>query len=192
MNYEKMFYADIRDKKRIARGVHNKKGLRGYVGKVKFTSDLLKGKAKRDYQKSSKVVSFNMYDNLMDYNSFLEMEEGKQKKTIEEYRKRFTNNEIMKTWGINEYEYYSKLLKKLGIKTNSSGNRKRRTSSTKEVKQPAVTATASEPELPDGLHIKMNGSYNAGQIQSKLEKLALMLEEENEYNIHITISEKSK
>ena len=38
-------------KKRTASGVHHKTGKRGYVGKMLFPTDMLKGKEKRSYQK---------------------------------------------------------------------------------------------------------------------------------------------
>lgn len=132
-------------------------------------------------------------NNMIDYNEFSLLDDSRQKEIILEYRKRYTNSEIMKTWGINEYEYYSKLLKNLGIRTNTY--RKKQTKKAKDAvksvttEQKKETVPQPEPEL-EGMAIKVNGTFKADKVQNKLEKLALMLEEETEYQVEIKLIEK--
>ncbi|MGR5978869.1 hypothetical protein ACT7DJ_14165 [Bacillus cereus] len=52
MEIQRVLQEEIREKKRTASGVHHKTGKRGYVGKMLFPNDMLKGKEKRSYQKS--------------------------------------------------------------------------------------------------------------------------------------------
>ncbi len=208
INFTKFFYDDIKDKKRTASGVHSMKGKRGYVGKLYTTSDLLKGKAKREYQNvNKKVVTYNMYDKLITHDEFLKLSEDEQKKHLTEYRKRFSNMEIKRHWNLNNAQYYDKTIKRLGIQT-SKGNRTKSKPQKKEplkqeldrgttvferseqVEQPIPVKT--EPPETEGMEIRIKGTYTFDRLQNKLEKLALMLEDESEYEVNISIKEKNK
>jgi len=203
-DFNKLFYQDVREKKRIGSNIHKAKGKRGYVGKLYLTSDLLKGKAKRQYKQNGKVVTWNMYDTIMDYSEFMELEESQQKKTLEEYRKRFTNKEIMEKWQLNNDQYYAKTVKRLGVATQRSNNKVKSVKPVTPVEtikpvsnQIEMDYKASEGVLNDsnsktseGMEITLNGIYEASSIQSKLEKLALLIEEDTDYKINITITEK--
>ena len=50
---ERLFNDEVRDKKRTASGVHHKAGKNGYVGKMRFPSDIMNKKEKRKYKGNS-------------------------------------------------------------------------------------------------------------------------------------------
>lgn len=190
MEIERLFYDDIKGKKRIASGIHKRKGKRGYVGKLYLTSDLLKGKAKKDYQNTSKVVAWNMYDEICSWEEFTVLPDEMKKKYLEEYRKRFTNRQVQDKWGLNDYEFYTKLIKRLGVKTNRSGRKvKGKAVSIDNSQNEPVVESEPEQTFSEGIQIKFSGLYNSDKIQNRLEKLALMLEDETSYFIDVVIRE---
>ena len=62
---EKLFNQEVRDKKRTASGVHSKTGKNGYVGKMRFPSDIMSRKEKYNYRKAGKVVTNNYMKKLL-------------------------------------------------------------------------------------------------------------------------------
>ena len=45
---EKLFHNEVREKKKAASGVHSKTGKKGYVGRMRFPSDILNRTEKKD------------------------------------------------------------------------------------------------------------------------------------------------
>ena len=224
--YKYLFDEEVRNKRSGLSGVRAKTGKRGYTGVIRFPSDLLRGKEKRLYRGTGKVVSYNMYDTIMPYAQFRILSDEEQKKTLEEYRIRFSNKEIQKFWDMSTYEYYNKTVKRLGIKTEERQSRKGikkevaakvAIKENKEIPKEEIKETIEEPKEEtnlispviqelnevietlnrqakpvklDGLHITMNGQYEAKDIIKRLEKIALILDdEESNFQIEFTIKE---
>lgn len=202
MDIKRLFNEDIRDKKTTARGVHNRTGTRGYVGKMKFPSDFLKGKEKKAYKGAGKVKTYSMYDNIIDYTSFLSLSEEEQYKYLTNYRERFSNKEIMDKWGIGNNTYY-RLTDKLGVKKLRRGKRKGSTKAKSTVKETKSYDTSELPtpeevkgkevvlkEKSNGMTLAVNGVYSAEEIVRRIEKFGIILSDESsKFRISLTISE---
>ncbi|HDR8302812.1 TPA: hypothetical protein QC153_002172 [Bacillus cereus] len=141
---ERMFSAEIRDKKRTASGVHSKTGKRGYTGVIRFPHEMLKGKAKKEYRGTGKVVKYNMFDTIMRYEDFRKLPVDKQKHLLTGYRVKHSNKKIMESWSLNNVQYYDKLLPELDIK--KAENRGRRKGSVNTNKKDANSGTVNAPK----------------------------------------------
>ena len=51
---EKLFHNEVREKKKAASGVHHKTGKKGYVGRMRFPSDILNRTEKKRYKRNQK------------------------------------------------------------------------------------------------------------------------------------------
>lgn len=192
--YSNIYHDDIYEKKRVASGANyqNKRGK----GKMFSPVDLLKGKAKKDYIKNGKVRVFNMYDEIMSYDEFKALGQDGQVTALTALRKKHTNLDIMKAWDVDNYVYYQKLLKPLGIIPNNKKAKKEavtpeaiKTVPAPIQEAPAPTATPEAVPAPSGLSININGSYDAVELVSKLEKLGLILDDGDTYKVDISIVE---
>jgi hypothetical protein len=197
LDFHKEFDKEVRDKKRTASGVHSKTGKRGYVGKMLLTSDLLKGKAKRDYQGTGKVVKWNMYDQIIDRDEFYSKPEEEQKAIMTHWRSNYTNIEIMKGMGISS-NTLTKIIDDLGVPRKPRGGNTRRKgkgqNKKKEVKQaPAQVPTTPAPipaPKPEGMTFSFNGKYSPEEIISKLERVGLLLDGDNsKFEVNLSIKE---
>jgi len=138
---ERMFGAEVREKKRTASGVHHKTGKRGYTGVIRFPHEMLKGKAKKEYKGTGKVVKYNMFDTIMKYEDFRKLPLDKQRHLLDGYRIKHSNKKIMESWGLHNVNYYDKLLPELGIK--KAENRGRRKGSANTNKKDANPTTVN-------------------------------------------------
>ncbi|KZR57534.1 hypothetical protein [Pseudobacillus badius] len=197
MDIQKFLQEDTKEKRQALSGVHGRTGKRGYVGTVRFPSDLMSRREKYNYRKAGKVVKFNVYDTIMLYEDFLNLDESSQKKTLEEYRNRFTNKEIQAHWGMDDYHYYQKTIKRLGIKTSRRGKTPKVSQKDKvnNMKESAIEQKAngkrgySEMEVK-GFSFTFNGDYSAEELVKRLEKVALLLSDENKkFSIKMSIQE---
>lgn len=189
---------EVRDKKRTASGVHSKTGKRGYVGKMYLTSDLLKGKAKRDYQGTGKVVKWNMYDKILPKYDFEARSEEEQKAMLGHWREVYRTADIAKDMGVST-NTLSKYVKKLGLPIKQRGGNHRKGKGQKqkvEVKQaqpaqvmPATPAPTPAPK-PEGMTFSFNGKYSPEEIISKLERVGLLLDGDNsKFEVSLEIKE---
>lgn len=157
-----------------------------------------------------------MPEPIMNYDEFMNLPETEQKVNLEKYRDMYTNRDIRKAWKMNDARLY-KLIDSLGIQKKTRKPSKRQKSN-KELptladiqaaKKEAQTKTANElkPEIvnevieqiknqpgqpvkEDGFQFTFNGSYESDVIIRKLEKLQLLLDDEqNNFNIELTIKE---
>lgn len=139
-----MFGAEVREKKRTASGVHHKTGKRGYTGVIRFPHEMLKGKAKKEYKGTGKVVKYNMFDTIMQYVDFRKLPLDKQRHLLDGYRIKHSNKKIMEAWGLHNVNYYDKLLPELGIK--KAENRGRRKGSVNTNKKDVNPTTVNAPK----------------------------------------------
>lgn len=192
---ERMLNEEIRDKKRTGNGIHSKTGSRGYVGKMMFPSDLMKGKQKRNYVRSSEVMSWNTKE-ILPKEQFDTFDQEQQKEMLTAWRTNFTNEQIMKQMKLGQYGYY-KLLDVLSIKKDSYKQTKRKsvaiTSAPKIVelveKKPTIEKTTA-PVFTEGLNLNVNGTYNSDTLITWLTKLQMLVEGDGEYDVVIHLREK--
>lgn len=199
MNIERMFLDEVRDKKRTASGVHSRTGKRGYVGKMKFPSDFLKGKEKRDYLKASKVRVYNMYDEIISYKDFMLLDNEGRKKYLEGWTRLYTVNEIAEAWGItykNTYNHFKRAdinIVKKSPRGRNGGRRKVNTAIVETTQAPIIEQKIVEVVAPkhNGFAISYNGEYTAEEVATKLEKIGIILSDEagQRYKVEISIME---
>jgi hypothetical protein len=201
VNIAKMFHDEVREKKRTASGVHHRTGKRGYVGKLYFTSDLLKGKEKRAYKGTGRVKRSNMYDTIIPLEEFEQLDEDKQRQHLQNYKIKHTGEAIMRAWNINSYKYY-KIIDKLGIKKEERQSNKNKNSSKPkptqlslikdklEDKQEPVIEIIERKERENGMTLSLNGDYSANELVRKLEKFGIILSDEPmDFKVEIRIAE---
>jgi transposase-like protein len=205
MDFAKFFSEEIRDKKKGLSGVHGKTGKRGYVGKMYTAQDFLKGKAKRDYRGTGKVVTFNMYAKIMPYEEFLLLPEEEKKRVLEGYRNLHKGTEIQKAWGHTSPSYLYKWIDELGLKKKNMKPRANKKAAPKkqevqkseplkveayleEIKEVAKELTPAP--IPDGLNFTYNGNVDAERLIHILTKAGLLVEgETNKFSVKLEIQE---
>jgi hypothetical protein len=211
---EKLFKEEVRDKKRTASGVHSKTGKRGYVGKMRFPSDIMSRKEKYNYRKAGKVMITQMYEEIIPIEEFEELETYEQKNRMAYWRNVYTNKEITTAMGIHNNKFY-KIVKMLELpkapRVDRNEPRKGKAIKAQEAPKKAIAVNPSpimtpEPEakpeiktepvqevLVDGIHLVFSGTYSPELIQRKLGKFELMLEDEtDDFYIELRLIQKQK
>lgn len=214
---QQSFYEDVREKKKAASGVHHKTGKNGYVGTMRFPSDIMSRKEKYNHRKASKVMTSNLYDTIVALDEFNELEKEEQRVRMLYWRNKYSNKEIQKAMGIGNSPYY-KIVDELELP------KARRINGTTKPKRQAIATTAKKnllafaekpapiepasiepappapiPEAPpvqelivDGLHIVFNGTYSAEHIIKQLSKFELILDgEPDDFYIEIKLTQKA-
>ena len=205
---EKMFHSEVREKKRTASGVHHKTGKNGYVGTMRFPSDIMSRKDKMKYRRNGKVMTTNMYEEILPIADFEILETYEQKNRLQFWRNTYTNLQILQAMGISNKRFYD-LVKELDLPKapRIHKNKKRvaaaaKTEHKKESDHEAIKAPApieKEIEKPvvqeiivDGLSLAFYGTYKAEVIQKKLAKFDLLLDgEEDDFYVEIKVMQKA-
>lgn len=206
---EKLFYQDSIRKKRIGSGARHMSSKRtGSTGPMKTPVDYLKGKAKREYQRNGKVVTYNMYEKIMDYSEFKTLPKEEQRKILTAYRANnpdtgkpnFTSAAIREAWGLNTYEFY-KLINDLGVpkdksrisKANQAKARDRAHSRTNDVEShdedKALPDSPGEQRVSEGLTVQLIGTYKGNDLVERLLALGQIFKEPEEYTVTLHIQE---
>jgi hypothetical protein len=207
---EKLFNQEVRDKKRTATGVHSKRGKNGYVGKMRFPSDIMSRKEKYNYRKAGKLMVTNMYDEILTVEEFEELETQEKRNRLSYWRNVYTNKEILEAMGIANGRFY-KIVKELDLpkapRVDRNEPKKGKVIKVQREQEKAVAVAPSpikEPEkevkpepvqeiLVNGIHLGFNGTYSPEMIQKKLAKFELMLEDEtDDFYIELKIVQKRK
>jgi hypothetical protein len=112
-NIERIFYDDVRDKKRTGANIFKRVSSR--KGGSKYVSPYANLKPKEIKQMSGDVVVFNIYETLMPIEKFTTRPKEQQIAIMRKWREKFQNNEIIKGLACSKPNYY-KLLDELGLK----------------------------------------------------------------------------
>lgn len=214
---EKMWEQEIREKKRIGSNIYSRTGTRGYTGTIRSAHDLLKGKAKKEYEGNSKVMTTNMYDTILPKAEFYALETHIKKNMFSYWYLTHGIKKIQEDMGVGCQTVYN-ILDELGIPRKGKIGRTPRKGSVndraeilakareskklkalernsvvqvpEEVKVDAPVVATQTLEI-DGMHLKFKGLYNAKQIEKILSKLEVLVsEEENEFYLNIELVEK--
>jgi hypothetical protein len=207
---EKLFREEVRDKKRTASGVHHKTGKNGYVGKMRFPSDIMSRKDKIKYRKAGKVVTTQLYEEIITIEEFEKLEKHEQRNRMGYWRNVYTNKEITTAMGIHNNRFY-RIVKELGLpkapRVDRNEPRRSKPIKAHDAKEKGIAIASSpintpEPEavketvqelLVNGIHLVFNGTYSPELIQKKLAKFELMLEDEtDDFYIELKLVQKQK
>jgi len=213
-NIEKMFFDEIRDKKKTASGVHHKTGKNGYVGTMRFPSDIMNRSEKMKYKKAGKVVTTNIFDEILPIDEFEQLETYEKRNRLQYWRNEKPNKEILQGMGISNKRYYDivselELPKAPRIKSDQSkikSNQSRKGTVTKKITEqvPAVQKVIDVVEPPkeetkvqevivNGLNVIFTGTYSAEKIEKQLTKFMLLLDsEEDDFYIEFRLMQKAK
>jgi hypothetical protein len=188
---EKLFHDEVRQKKKTASGVHHKTGKNGYVGTMRFPSDIMSRKEKSKYRKAGKIVTTNIYDEILPIDQFENLETFEKKNRLAYWRNEHTLEDITKQMQVSKVKYYS-IVHELGLPP-APRKRTKKASSTKKIEKSiairqkeVVPVPVAVPEqkptvqevLVEGLNLVFMGTYKAEQIQKQLTKFSLMVEDE--------------
>jgi hypothetical protein len=202
---EKMFHDEVRQKKRTASGVHHKTGKNGYVGTMRFPSDIMNRKDKMRYRKAGKVVTTNIFDTIITIDEFETLETYEQRNRLMYWRNEKTNKEILAGLGISSKKYYE-IVAQLELPKAPRGKSKPRKATAKKqepkfvaIKEETIVPEIQEPKpqvqeiIVEGLNLVFQGTYNAEIIQKQLTKFSLILEDEpDEYFFEFRLMQKQK
>jgi hypothetical protein len=203
---EQAFYSDIREKKKAASGVHSKTGKNGYVGKMRFPSDIMSRKEKYNYRKASKVMTTNMYDEILTRESFEALDNHEKKNHMQYWRTKYKIKEIQQAMGISNKVFYD-IIEALdlpkGMRKKTREPRKAKvavaavTPKKEAAQEEAAVAVKEEPVvqeiLVDGLHLVFNGTFESEHIIKRLNKFITLLDDEtDDYYIELKLMQKVK
>ena len=217
-NIEKLFYDEVREKKKTASGVHHKTGKNGYVGNMRFPSDIMSRSEKMRYRKAGKVVTTNIFDEILPIDEFEQLETYEKKNRLAYWRNEKSNKEILQGMGISNKRYYEivaelQLPKAPRIKPNqprkaTAKKKQEPTTSPTPVSLtemvPAVQKLVEALETPkeekneqepivNGLNVSFTGTYSAEKIEKQLTKFMLLLDsEEDDFYVEFTMIQKTE
>lgn len=103
-NINLLFIQDCQEKKKIGRNIKARASRKGNKGKIMFYADILQGKKKREYIKSGRLISWNIYDSLstlIDFRRFLQIDNREKKFILYKYLERHSPENIAQYWGIS-------------------------------------------------------------------------------------------
>ena len=200
---EQAFYDDVREKKKAANGVHGKTGKRGYVGTMRFPTDIMSRKEKRAYRKAGAIVTTNIFDEILTIDEFMNLEEFEQRNRLQYWRNKYSAVEVKSSMGIGVKRYYD-IIEELGLPKAPRGRSKgqpRKAKATiadveeKQIEEQPVTPKAAEPIqeiIFSGLQLKFNGTFSAEHIQNQILKFASILDNEtDDFYVELKIMQKT-
>jgi hypothetical protein len=207
-NIEKMFYEDVREKKKTGNGAFHKagKGVRhGFNNALRTPSYFMKTKEKKSL--NGEVERFNMNE-IMTKEEFNSKDFETKKMLMTRWRELYPNGEIIEGMGLKSTGSFHNILKELAIPKKTRWDR----SNTTSKKEAKVTVKKEKMESPEakslviekpgpelktklitrGLNLEYNGDYTAEEINKILTKLQLLVDgEENKFSLSISLSERA-
>ncbi|MDT0150018.1 hypothetical protein Q9R38_26105 [Priestia aryabhattai] len=188
---EKFLQEDAMEKRRTGNGVHYRGSKRGSGKSMRFGYSLMNQYQQRKYRKASDVEVWNMNDIRENYEKFKALTKEQQIRFLEEETKTKTISEIADNWGVtykNAYARFNALNVKIVMKGKHT--KKRAGKGQKQMSNTVVEPKVQSKIIPDGFSISLNGEYDAKEVVQKLEKMGLILDDENKkYKIQLNISE---
>src|ERR1700752_912623 len=121
-----MWEQEVREKKRIGSNIYSRTGTRGYTGTIRSAHDLLKGKAKKQYEGNSKVVTTNIYDKILPKAEFYALETHIKKNMFSYWYLTHGIKAIQEGMGVGCQTVYN-ILDELGIERKGKKGRPTRT-----------------------------------------------------------------
>lgn len=97
----KLFYSDAANKKRAGTGAFKRKKKTGGAGRVKTTSDVLQGYARKNYMRAGAVKLTNIYTDIFPIEELKTYNEEQQQTILSRWYDQFRESEIMDKSGAN-------------------------------------------------------------------------------------------
>jgi hypothetical protein len=212
---EAVFHEEIHSKKKEFKDLRNAtKHKRLGKKSVMFASDLMSRAEKKRHMGAGKIMTTNMYTDILPIAEFEALETYEQRNRMQYWRTEKSNKEILAGMGISSKRYYD-IVQELDLPKAP----RTRTGTTKEVKKKETApkkSVAVKPSLLDlamdvpvvevpevkeepkvqeiivnGLNVIFNGTYSAEKIEKQLTKFMLLLDgEEEDFYIELKLMQK--
>lgn len=211
---EQIFLDQIYEQKKAAASLKTALKFKRPGKNLMFPSDLMNRKEKLKHTKAGKVMTTNLFDEIVTLEAFKELEETEQKNRMQYWRSKYTIAQIQKGMKIAQGTFY-KIIDELGLPKDRAANgkgkpRAPRTSkavaviSRKQTLEEAAIEAAKEAKeveaaapiqeiMRNGLNLTFNGAYDAEMIQKQLLKILTLLDEEDDqYYVEFKLMQKIK
>lgn len=202
-----IFLSEIHEKKKETALLRlATKGKRLGKKNVLFATDLMSRKEKLAHTKAGKVMTTNLYDNILTIDEFDKLEDYEKRNRLQYLRTKYSAKEIQAAMKTNSKRYYE-IIKELNLpKAPRTKGGEKRTAKVKTEKKTAVAAIAIQSSLEleeqaqpapvqeiivNGMHLTFNGTYSAEHIIKQFFKYGALLEDEtDEYYIELKLVQK--
>ena len=84
---EKVFYNDIKERKKQLQGYTIRQAKRVMLGVMRFPSDIMSRKDKMKYRRNGKVMTTNLYDEILTIDEFEKLDTQEQYNRLKHWRK---------------------------------------------------------------------------------------------------------
>jgi hypothetical protein len=207
---DKIFYDEIREKKKetaLLRTATQHKRLG--AKKVLFATDLMSRKEKLKHTKAGRVMTTNMYEDIIPIVEFEKLEDYEKRNRLQYLRSVKSAKEIQAAMGVNSKRYYE-IISELNLPKaprSKSGAAPRKAALKRKEKEPAGISLQSQLELEttpaaiepvqkiiiNGLNLEFNGEFTAEQIIKQFLKFGALLEgEPDKYYIELRLQQKTQ
>ncbi len=205
-NIEVIFKQDIVEKAKTARGSRCRASRKkGYKGNVKTPMDFM---SRKEINKlNGKVVVYNMYDTVMEYEQFKALPESERKATLAGYLKRHSRKAIAEVEGWNLQKVHDNA-RKLGLsetRTPKTENVREEVTMSNEGKvapdyegmlkqaraeNDKLRAELHKATVRSGFTMELDEEMTGDELATRLLKMGDMLFKDKGYIVHMTVKEK--
>jgi hypothetical protein len=208
IDVERFFQSEIKAKKHETASLRTAtKHRRLGKGSMKFASDLMSRKEKKEHTKAGEVLTSNLYDTILPVDEFMKMDEHDQKNRLQYWRLKYSIKDIMSGMGIYNKRYYEiidslGLPKDRGKSATRSKTRSARIATEETAPKVEIQTSAENPVQPPapiqeiivtGMHLIYNGTCNPEEVQRQLLKYATLLDGEiDDFYLELKITQKPK
>lgn len=214
--YERQFNLDVIDKKRTARGIHNRASRKkGFKGAVRTPSDFLTNKQRKALNSEVRISS--MYDKYKDVENLPTKAELKAmsygnpeecKKILEVAKAHNSGIKIQKAVGLSAGGLYD-LYKRVGVPYNKGVRGGDVKSDKKNIEKPLAKTNENDVELLERVKkleelitiehqspavskcfsMKITGEYSKKEIEDRILSLSQIMLDDSKYKFTLTIEE---
>lgn len=191
---KRIYNEDIQEKKRAGRGVHNRTGKQGRVGKVTTPADLLTGKEKKSYVQPSSVTTSNIYyDQIMSLEEFKKLPKNRKMLVLDAYKRKYTASELSNHWNLTVggvhyyYRAYGATQRKRSKENGSHASQQ--SCQTEPTSSKTLSESSSAAQSESECSFMAVGEFDAESLCKKLQGLSYMLNDNLRYQVEIHVKE---
>ena len=160
---------------------------------VMMPSDFMPKEQRKAYQESGEVVRWNMYEQLLSYNEFMQIPEDKQKEVFQNWRETYGFAQIKRKWDEStpkKGHAIQRLMKKYALPRMGHGGHDSK--SNPERSLPMKDSLPIKDSLPPSEPIntiQYNREASGEEISNRMLKIAEFLDGNSNYRIRLIIDE---
>lgn len=202
---ENLFLDEIRAKKKETASLRNsQKFKRMGKGSIRFASDFMNSKEKKEHRRAGTVTTTNIFDEILSVEDFDLLETHEKKNRMQYWRSKYTIKEIQTGMGIYQKRFYD-IIDSLDLPKDRGHSkprtpRKARVVAEPQNQQPNIieykpveTPAPVQQVIVNGMHLIFNGTYSPEELQRQLLKYAGLLDgESDEFYMELKLVQKPK